>query len=54
MPFSLRKYIGYVPQEPIIPSMDVKMNVQFGNVEAKKEEVIKAAKVANAHDYILQ
>ena len=53
-PSSLRNYIGYVPQTPVMFSMNIKNNIRFGKPEAVKEEIIDAAKISNAHDFILQ
>ena len=41
-------------QAVIMFSMDIQRNIKFGNIEAKKEEVIKASKIVNVHDFILQ
>jgi subfamily B ATP-binding cassette protein MsbA len=50
---SLREQIGIVPQETILFSDSVFANIQYGNLDATKEEVEAAAKAANAHDFIL-
>jgi subfamily B ATP-binding cassette protein MsbA len=49
----LRKQIGIVPQETILFSDTVFANIQYGNLDADKEEVEAAAKAANAHEFIL-
>ncbi|UTE78892.1 ABC transporter ATP-binding protein [Rossellomorea sp. KS-H15a] len=51
---SLRDNIGMVLQDNILFSESVKMNIKFGNPEATDEEVIEAAKAANAHDFIMK
>ncbi|MCA1066208.1 ABC transporter ATP-binding protein [Rossellomorea sp. AcN35-11] len=51
---SLRDNIGMVLQDNILFSESVKMNIKFGNPEATDEEVINAAKAANAHDFIMK
>ncbi|MGN7388709.1 ABC transporter ATP-binding protein [Sporosarcina sp. SAFN-015] len=49
---SLRDQIGLVLQDSILFSDSVKSNILMGNPEATDEEVIAAAKAANAHDFI--
>ncbi|WP_262177230.1 ABC transporter ATP-binding protein [Saccharococcus sp. Marseille-Q5394] len=49
---SLRDQIGLVLQDSILFSDSVKSNILMGNPEASDEEVIAAAKAANAHDFI--
>ena len=49
---SLRKKIGIVPQETFLFGGTVFENIKYGNQDAAKEEVIEAAKKANAHDFI--
>ncbi|WP_044339712.1 ABC transporter ATP-binding protein [Rossellomorea aquimaris] len=51
---SLRDNIGMVLQDNILFSESVKMNIKFGNPEATDEEVVEAAKAANAHDFIMK
>ncbi len=51
---SLRDNIGMVLQDNILFSESVKMNIKFGNPEATDEDVIEAAKAANAHDFIMK
>ena len=50
---SLRNQIAVVPQEVILFGGTVKENILYGNVDATDEEVIEAAKKANAHDFIM-
>ncbi|MCP3028840.1 ABC transporter ATP-binding protein [Halobacillus sp. A5] len=50
---TLRDKIGMVLQDNILFSDSIKMNIQMGNPEASDEEVIEAAKAANAHDFIM-
>ncbi len=49
---SLRDKIGMVLQDNILFSESVKFNIKMGNPEATDEEVIEAAKAANAHEFI--
>ena len=50
---NLRDYIGIVTQESILFNDTIFNNIAFGVENADKEAVIKAAKVANAHDFIV-
>ncbi len=50
---SLRGVMGNVNQEPILFNDTIFNNIAFGVESATKEEVIQAAKVANAHDFIM-
>lgn len=50
---SLRKHIGIVPQENILFSGTLKDNIAYGDLTAADEEIIAAAKAANAHDFIM-
>ncbi|HYG38284.1 MAG TPA: ABC transporter ATP-binding protein [Cytophagales bacterium] len=49
---SLRKHMGIVTQESILFNDTVFNNIAFGIENASEEEVIKAAKIANAHEFI--
>ena len=49
---SLRKKIGIVPQETFLFGGTVLENIRYGNQKASVEEVIEAAKKANAHEFI--
>jgi subfamily B ATP-binding cassette protein MsbA len=49
---SLRELIGIVSQEPILFNDSVFNNIAFGDPTAKMEDVINAAKIANAHEFI--
>ncbi|WP_285859173.1 ABC transporter ATP-binding protein [Bhargavaea ginsengi] len=50
---SLRKNIGIVLQDNLLFSASVKSNILMGKPDATDEEVIEAAKAANAHDFIM-
>jgi ATP-binding cassette, subfamily B, putative efflux pump len=50
---SLRDKIGMVMQDNILFSESVKTNILLGKPNATDEEVIEAAKAANAHDFIM-
>jgi subfamily B ATP-binding cassette protein MsbA len=51
---SLRGKMGIVTQESILFNDTVFKNIAFGMPDANEEEVIKAAKIANAHEFIMQ
>ncbi len=50
----LRSLIGYVNQEPILFNDTIFNNIAFGIAGADKEKVIEAAKIANAHEFIME
>lgn len=50
---SLRSQIGIVLQDNILFSDSVKQNILMGKPDATEEEMIAAAKAANAHDFIM-
>jgi len=49
----LRTQIGIVPQEPYLFSGTIADNVAYAKPDAAPEEIIRAAKAANAHDFIV-
>lgn len=49
---SLREQIGLVPQETMLFSTSVMENIRYGRLKATDEEVIEAAKAANAEEFI--
>ena len=49
----LRSHIGIVSQESILFNETAKNNILFGTNEASEEQIIAAAKIANAHDFIM-
>ena len=48
----LRKRISYVPQRAVIFTGTVKENIRMGKPDATDEEIIEAAKIAQAHGFI--
>jgi len=52
--YSIRSQIAVVPQDPSLFNESILYNIQYGNQQATKKEVIAAAKIANAHDFISQ
>jgi subfamily B ATP-binding cassette protein MsbA len=51
---SLRLHMGVVTQESILFNDTIFNNIAFGNPNATEDAVIQAAKIANAHDFIVQ
>jgi len=51
---SLREQIGIVPQETLLFSTTVMENIRYGRLNATDEEVIAAARAANAEKFILE
>ena len=49
-----RQHIAYVPQDPIIFGLSAKENIRFGKPGCTDEDVIAAAKTAEAHDFIME
>lgn len=50
---SLRKNIGIVQQDVYLFAGTVLENIRYGKLDASEEEIIAAAKKANAHDFIM-
>jgi len=50
---SLRAQVGIALQESVLFSGTIRDNIRYGRPDAKKEEVISAAKIAQAHDFIM-
>ncbi|ELR70279.1 Lipid A export ATP-binding/permease protein MsbA [Fulvivirga imtechensis AK7] len=50
---SVRKLMGIVTQESILFNDTIFNNIAFGLDDPKEEDVIQAAKIANAHDFIM-
>lgn len=51
---SLRKHMAFVLQDSFLFQGTIRENIRYGRLEATDEEVIQAAKDANAHDFILK
>ncbi len=49
----LRRQIGIVPQDTFLFSGTIAENIAFAKPEASRKEILRAAKVANAHDFIV-
>lgn len=51
---SLREQIGIVPQETMLFSTTVRENIRYGRLDATDDDIVQAAKDANAHEFIMQ
>jgi ATP-binding cassette, subfamily B, bacterial len=50
----LRSQIGLVPQDSLLFAGTIAENIAYGKEDAGREEVVKAAVAANAHDFIMR
>jgi subfamily B ATP-binding cassette protein MsbA len=50
---SLRQRIGYVSQSTLLLSGTISDNLRYGNLEASEKQVVRAARVAGIHDFIV-
>ncbi|MEJ7589346.1 MAG: ABC transporter ATP-binding protein [Ferruginibacter sp.] len=50
---SLRSLMSIVTQEPILFNDTIASNIALGNIDATPEDIIHAAQIANAHDFII-
>lgn len=51
---TLRSHIGFVLQEPFLFSTTIRENIAYGRPEVSDDEIIAAAKRAQAHDFIME
>jgi len=51
---SLHRAVSYVPQEPLLFHRSIKENIAYGIDDASHESIVRAAKRAAAHDFIMQ
>lgn len=51
---TLRKHIGFVLQESFLFSTSIRENIAYGNPDISDEQIIDAAKRAQAHDFIME
>ncbi|XP_069110402.1 phosphatidylcholine translocator ABCB4-like isoform X1 [Argopecten irradians] len=50
----LRQHIGVVSQEPVLFATSIEENIRYGLEGVSQDQIIAAAKMANAHDFIMQ
>lgn len=48
----LRRHIAYVPQEPLLFHRSLSENIAYGKPTASEQEIVKAAQLAHAHEFI--
>jgi len=48
----LRRQIGLVSQEPVLFGVSIAQNIMYGAEAVSYEDMVEAAKLANAHDFI--
>lgn len=51
---NVRSQTAFVLQDPYLFEASIKENIRYGKLDATDEEVVEAAKAANAHDFIMQ
>ena len=50
----LRNHIGIVSQEPVLFATTIAENIRYGQEGISQEEIEKATRMANAHDFIVK
>lgn len=50
----MRKFIGVVSQEPVLFATTIRENIRYGNPDASNDEIEKAARIANCHNFIMK
>lgn len=50
----IREYIGYLSQDSYLFNVTVRENITFGDPNITDDEIIKASKYSNAHDFIMK
>jgi ATP-binding cassette subfamily B protein len=51
---SLRRHVGVVQQDVYLFAGTVMDNIRYGKPDASREEIVEAAKKADAHDFIMK
>lgn len=50
--YDLRRQVGFIMQETILFSGSIRDNISYGNPDVSEEEIVRAAKIAQAHSFI--
>ncbi|KAK8841866.1 hypothetical protein M9Y10_026818 [Tritrichomonas musculus] len=53
-PYSIRNHISIVSQTPVLFSMSVLDNIRYGKPDSQEAEVVEAAQIGNAHNFIME
>ncbi len=53
-PAEIRKRIALVPQDTVLFAASARDNLRYGRWDASEDEIVEAAKAANAHEFIAQ
>ena len=51
---ALRRQISFVTQEPLLMSGTIAENIRYGRLDASRDDIVAAARAANAHDFIVR
>ncbi|MBX6375491.1 MAG: ABC transporter ATP-binding protein/permease [Acetobacteraceae bacterium] len=51
---SLRAAIGVVPQDTVLFNDTIRYNIAYGRPDASEEEIVRAAKLAQVHDFVMR
>lgn len=50
----LRSFVGVVGQEPVLFATTIRENIRYGNPDVSNEEIERAARIANCHQFIMK
>lgn len=50
----LRECLGYIPQQGVLFRGDISSNIAYGKTDATQQEIVRAAKISQSEDFILQ
>ena len=50
----MRSFIGVVGQEPVLFATTIRENIRYGNPDVSNEEIEKAARISNCHQFIMK